>query len=192
MDKKDVIEFFDSLAPGWDSGNERNEKVIEFILQKGGIKKGSHILDVGCGTGVLFGDYEKIGAASVTGIDISPEMVKIAKEKFPAYKVVCADAESYSFDESFDAVMIYNAFPHFAFPEKLIENLSSYLKEGGRFTVAHGISEAALAECHSGIARHVSLPLPSKEAMKEMMSDYLNVDVTISDEEKYIVSGTKK
>ncbi len=192
MDKKDVIEFFDSLAPGWDSGNERNEKVIEFILQKGGIKKGSHILDVGCGTGVLFGDYEKIGAASVTGIDISPEMVKIAKEKYPSYKVICADAESYSFDESFDAVMIYNAFPHFAFPEKLIENLSSYLKEGGRFTVAHGISEAAIAECHSGIAKHVSLTLPSKETLSEMMSELFSVDVMISDDEKYIVSGVKK
>lgn len=191
MDKKDVIEFFDRLAPHWDNDQLHNEEVISFILKKGGVTKGKRILDVACGTGVLFPDYIYLGA-QVTGIDISPEMVKIAKEKFPQAEVICGDAETYSFEKQFDAVMIYNAFPHFTNPEMLFENMSKALKSGGRLTVAHGISEEELEKCHSGCAEAVSLPLPKKEKLAEIMSEFFSVDVMISDENMYMVSGVKR
>ena len=191
MDKKDVITFFDKLASVWDETNIRNEEVIEEILFKGGIKKGVKILDVACGTGVLFPDYQKLGA-DITGIDISENMVNIAREKFPDAQVICGDATEFSFDDKFDAVMIYNAFPHFDEAEKLIENLSQVLKSSGRLSVAHGISEKELAECHSGSAKNVSVPLVKKEVLAEMMSPYFNVDALISDDRMYMVSGVKK
>lgn len=149
------------------------------------------MLDVACGTGVLFPDYYSRGA-DVTGIDISARMVKAAKIKFPDAEIICGDAESFTFPEKYGAVMIYNAFPHFANPEKLFENLSKTLVDNGRLTVAHGMSEKALAECHAGSAKNVSLPLPSKEHLTEIMSAYFDVDVMISDENMYMVSGTKK
>ena len=191
MDKKDVITFFDKLASVWDETNTRNEKVIEEILFKGGIKKGIKVLDVACGTGVLFPDYQKLGV-NITGIDISENMVNIARKKFPAAQVICGDATEFSFGDKFDAVMIYNAFPHFDEAEKLIENLSQVLKSSGRLSVAHGISEKELAECHSGSAKKVSVPLVKKEVLAEMMSPYFNVDVLISDDRMYMVSGVKK
>ena len=191
MNKKDVIDFFDRLAPAWDDMQVRNEEVIAEILFKGGIRNGVRVLDVACGTGVLFPDYKKLGA-DVTGIDISPEMVKIAKEKFPEAEVVCGDVLDFSFSEKFDAVMIYNAFPHFVEPEKLIEKLSILLKDSGRISIAHGISEKELAECHSGSAKSVSVPLVKKEVLAQMLSPYFNVDVLISDDRMYMVSGVKK
>ena len=191
MNKKDVIDFFDRLAPVWDSTNIRNEEVIEEILFKGGIREGVRVLDVACGTGVLFPDYKRNGA-DVTGIDISPEMVKIAKEKFPEAEVICGDVLDFSISEKFDAVMIYNAFPHFAEPEKLIEKLSEILKVSGRISIAHGISEKELAECHSGSAKNVSAPLVKKEVLAQMLEPYFDVDVLISDDRMYMVSGVKK
>ena len=191
MDKKEVIAFFDDLASDWDALQVRNEDVIAEILQKGGIVTGTKVLDIACGTGVLFPDYISLGA-EVTGIDISPNMAEKAREKYPDIKVICGDASEYSFEEAFDAVMIYNAFPHFTNPVKLIKNLSAALREKGRFTVAHGMSEKDLEKCHSTVAKDVSLPLPSKEKLRDMMSEIFDVDVMISDEEKYIVSGLKK
>lgn len=191
MVKKEVVEFFDKMAPDWDSGQSRNEEVISLILENGGIREGKKILDVACGTGVLFPDYISRGAR-VTGIDISTEMVRIAKEKYPSLKVTCADAESFCFDESFDAIMIYNAFPHFVNPKALFENLIKHLESGGRLTVAHGMSEKELQKCHSGKAKNVSMPLPSKEKLSKMMSVFCDVDVMISDERMYMVSGRKK
>ncbi len=191
MDKKDVIEFFDSMAPCWDDDQNHNEEVISDILKKGGIAKGKQILDVASGTGVLFPDYAARGA-KVTGIDISGEMVKKTKEKFPDAEVICGDAESYGFDKQFDAVMIYNAFPHFIDPKALFKNLTKQLKCGGRLTVAHGMSESELQQCHSGKAKNISLPLPSKEKLAEMMSEFCHVDIMISDDRMYMVSGVKK
>ena len=191
MNKAEIKEFFDRLAPLWDERQTRNEKVISLILQKSGVGEGVSVLDVASGTGVLFGDYLKCGA-SVTGIDISEEMVKIAKEKFPDVTLICDDAETFSFTGQYDVVMIYNAFPHFTDPEKLFENLTKVLKKGGRLTVAHGMSMAELQKCHSGKTEKVSRPLPEKEALAETMSPYVKVDTMISDEKMYMVSGKKK
>ena len=191
MNKEDVITFFDRIAPSWDNEQVRNETVIDFILEKGGIKENSNILDVACGTGVLFPDYISRGA-SVTGIDISSEMVKIAREKFPHINVLCGDAETCQFDGKFDAVMIYNAFPHFDNPEELIKNLCSCMKAGGRFSVAHGISAAELERCHSGAASAISRKLPECDELAAMMAPFFEVDVMISDERMYMVSGIRK
>lgn len=191
MNKAEIKEFFDRLAPSWDERQTRNEKVISLILQKSGVGEGVSVLDVASGTGVLFGDYLKCGA-SVTGIDISEEMVKIAKEKFPDVTLICDDAETFSFTGQYDVVMIYNAFPHFTDPEKLFKNLTKVLKKGGRLTVAHGMSMAELQKCHSGKTERVSRPLPEKEALAETMSPYVKVDTMISDEKMYMVSGKKK
>jgi demethylmenaquinone methyltransferase/2-methoxy-6-polyprenyl-1,4-benzoquinol methylase len=191
MDKKEVIDFFDARAVGWDAVQVRNEEVIGFILDKAEVTKGKHILDIACGTGVLFPDYLLRGV-KVTGVDISPEMVRIAKEKFPQVQVLCADAEIYSFEQEYDIAIIYNAFPHFVEAEKLFANLSRALKHGGRLAVAHGISEKELELCHKGPAENVSVPLVKKEILSEMMSSWFDVDVLISDERMYMVSGVKK
>lgn len=191
MDKKEIIAFFDKLASGWDEYNTRNEEVIAEILEKGGIKDGIKVLDVACGTGVLFPDYLKAGA-EITGIDISENMVKTAREKFPGTRIFCGDATDFSFEEKFDVIMIYNAFPHFDEPEKLIRNLAKALNPSGRLSIAHGISEKKLAECHSSSARNVSVPLVKKEVLAEMLQTYLDIDVMISDDRMYMVSGVKR
>ena len=192
MNKKDVIKFFDSLAPFWDSEQAENKEVTDIILTKGGIVKGADVLDIACGTGILFPEYLSREVNSVTGIDISAEMVKIAKEKSPQINVICGDAETHRFETKFDAVMVYNAFPHFVNSELLFENVSSALKVGGRFSIAHGISEKELQECHSGKAKSVSNPLPDKETLALMMSEFFSVDVMISDDRMYMVSGVKR
>ena len=153
MDKKEIIAFFDNLAPCWDKTNVRDEDVISEILQKGGIRKGAKVLDVACGTGVLFSDYESLGAEFVA-VDISENMVKKAKEKFPEAEVICGDATTYDFGNDFDAVMIYNAFPHFDEPQRLIENLAKSLKKSGRLSVAHGISEKELEKHFNTVTEH--------------------------------------
>ena len=191
MKKQDIISFFDKCAPDWDADLIRNDKVIEKILDNCGIDKGVCVLDVACGTGVLFPDYIKRGAV-VTGIDISPEMVKIAKEKFPNVNVICGDVEETDFNEKFDAVMVYNAFPHFPEPERLVEKLSKLLRKGGRLSVAHGMSREDLLKLHNERASKVSLPLPDEKTLAKIFEPFFSVDIMISDSEMYQVSGVKK
>jgi demethylmenaquinone methyltransferase/2-methoxy-6-polyprenyl-1,4-benzoquinol methylase len=147
---------------------------------------------VACGTGVLLPFYLERNVKSITAVDLSPEMVKIAKSKFPQANVICGDAESIDFDKQFDCIMIYNAFPHFPEPEKVIKNLSKYLKSGGRFTVAHGMSKKELDEIHKKSAGAVSNILPECDELAKLLSPYVNVDIMISDERMYQVTGTKR
>ena len=190
MNKQKIADFFDRCASWWDEDMVRNEEVIAKILDNGGVREGVHVLDVACGTGVLFPDYLSRGVASVTGIDISPEMVKIAREKFPQVEVLCGDVESTDFPRKFDVIMVYNAFPHFPQPEKLIDCLCGLLNEGGRLSIAHGMSRAALQEHHKR-AQEVSIELLHEEELAALMRRHLSVDVVISDETMYDISGRR-
>ncbi len=190
MEKKTVAEFFDRCAPWWDSDMIRNEELIAAILNNGGIRPGVKVLDVACGTGVLFPDYLKRGA-DVTAIDISPEMARLAAAKFPQIKVICGDVEEYFFADTFDCVMVYNAFPHFPDPEKLIETLAKLVKPGGKVSVAHGMSRAALTDHHKR-ATAVSIDLLHERELAAIFSRWFDVDVIISTDQMYQVCGVRR
>ncbi len=193
MHKQDVITFFDRLAPQWDADMIRSDAIIGKILDGAGVGPGMDVLDVACGTGVLFPDYLARQVGSVTAVDISPEMVKIAAAKYPgqAIEVFCADVEHWQPPHLFDCIMVYNAFPHFPDPEGLIRTLSGFLKPGGSLTVAHGMSRAAIDHHHEGHASKVSLGLMHEDALAAIFQKHLTVTIKISDDRMYQITGRK-
>ena len=192
MEQQEVIRFFNRCAPSWDADLVRNEAVISAILDNAGVKAGVDVLDVACGTGVLFSDYLQRGVASLTAIDISPEMVKLARQKYPKVCVLCGDVEQTVFDQCFDVIMIYNAFPHFPDPARLIGRLARWVKPGGRLSVAHGMSREMLNHHHSGTASRVSVDLLEGNELAALLAPYFDVDTVISDERMYQVVGRKR
>lgn len=191
MNKQDVIAFFDRLAPNWDADMIRHDDIIATILDNAGVKEGADVLDVACGTGVLFPDYISRKVGSLTAIDISPEMAKIARGKCPAANVICGDVETVDLGQKFDCIVVYNAFPHFPEPEGLIGTLSCMLKAGGKLTVAHGMSRAAIDHHHEGTASKVSVGLMHEDALAAIFSKHLTVTTKISTDRMYQVTGQK-
>ena len=191
MNKQEIISFFDRLAPQWDADMIRDDAIVGKILDLGNVTAGVDVLDVACGTGVLFPDYMARGVASLTGIDISPEMVKITREKFPQVEVLCGDVEEAAFDKQFDCIMVYNAFPHFPDPNCLIQVLSDLLKPGGTLTVAHGMSRAQIDHHHEGAASKVSVGLMHEDELAEIFGKFLQVTAKVSDDRMYAVCGKK-
>ena len=191
IETREVIEFFDRLAPGWDAEMVRNDEIINTILDNAGVTDGRDVLDVACGTGVLIPDYLKRKVASVTGIDISPKMAEIAKEKFKRERVtiLSGDVEATAFDRKFDCIVVYNAFPHFPDPERLIRTLSGLLKPDGTLTVAHGMSREKIDAHHHGTASHVSNGLMPADDLAAIFGKYLSITTVISDESMYQVAG---
>ena len=192
MNKDTIKEFFNDLAPRWDNEPIADKEIIDTILDNTGINENISVLDVACGTGVLFPFYLQRNVKSITAIDLSPQMVKIAKNKFPQADVICGDAENITFPHQFDAIMIYNAFPHFPNPKALIENLSKAVKSGGKISIAHGMSKKELDDIHMKSAGKVSNILPECEELKKILEPYFNVDIMISNDKMYQVAGTKK
>ena len=195
MEKKDIIEFFDRCAPSWDTEMIKNDIVIGKILDNAEVGADMDVLDVACGTGVMFDYYLDRGVASITGIDIAPEMAKIAAMKYsgePRVQVLCGDVEEYVFKQKFDRIVVYNAFPHFPYPKRLIKTLAGLLKEDGRLTVAHGMSREAIDNHHSGSASKVSKGLMTAESLKRIFDAHFDVEVVISNRHMYQVSGVKR
>ena len=191
MRQQDVISFFDRLAPQWDADMIRHDDVIQKILDIANVTPGADVLDVACGTGVLFPDYLARNVGSLTGVDISPEMVKITRQKFPQVQVYCADVEEADLRKKFDCIVVYNAFPHFPDPEHLIEVLCNLLKPGGTLTVAHGMSRAQIDHHHEGTASKVSVGLMHEDDLAAIFAKHLDVTAKISDDHMYAVSGKK-
>lgn len=194
MDKLAVQKFFDACAPDWDAGMVRSDAVIARIFDGARIRAGCTVLDVACGTGVLFSDYLARGVKRVTAIDLSPEMVKIAAQKAAGkpIEVICGDAEEYDFAAQFDCVMVYNAFPHFPDPARAVSALARLVAAGGTLTVAHGMSFEKLRAHHAGRAAAVSVDLPDCEALAALFEPYFDVTVKCSDDVMYQVTGRKK
>ena len=98
-------------------------------------RPGEHILDLGCGDGVLTVELVAAGA-TVVGIDSSPEMVAAAREK--GLDAHVADAAHLSLDGAFDAVFS-NAVLHWVKDaDGAIASAWRALRPGGRFVGEFG------------------------------------------------------
>ena len=194
MDKNEMIAYFDRRAPHWDRENQADPAIIRAILDNAQVKEGQDVLDVACGTGVLFPYYSERKVGSLTAIDLSPAMVKIAGEKAaeaPNVTVVCGDVETWQPDKKFDCIVVYNAFPHFPYPKRLLKTLAGLLKEGGRLTVAHGASREAINAMHEDKAA-VSQELMEAQKLTRLFDAHYDVEVMISNDRMYQVVGRKR
>lgn len=194
MEKEEIIAFFDTIASHWDEDMIRDDEVIDVILNHAEVKSGNYVLDVACGTGVLFPDYLNRDVALVTGVDISSEMVKIATKKYAKeqkIQVLCNDIETMPLEQIYDNAVVYNAFPHFPEPDRLLQALVRCVKVGGTVTIAHGMSREQINKCHEGSAKKVSLGLMPVEELAQLMGKYLDVTTVIADEKMYQVVGKR-
>src|SRR6266481_4036431 len=113
--RKRLETYGDDVRALWNSAASQMAR-FDVLLQVGGLS-GKAVLDVGCGFGdlIAFLDQKGIGVAAYSGIDLSPEMIAIAREKHPRAQFECRDLLEQPFDpESFDVVLGSGLFflPH--------------------------------------------------------------------------------
>lgn len=92
-------------------------------------------LDVACGTGDMAIELLKRGC-SVTGIDLSEEMLAIARRKTAEANFQLANAEALPFDDAtFDAVTSAFGVRNFVHLDKGLAEMTRVLKSGGRMVI---------------------------------------------------------
>jgi ubiquinone/menaquinone biosynthesis C-methylase UbiE len=106
-------------------------------------EKNLKILDVGCGTGELSLLFSEMGH-EVKGIDISNQMLKIAKAKAEASKVDITfeegDAENPPYENgTFDIVFNRHLLWTLPNPIQAIQNWKRVLKNGGKVVIIDGV-----------------------------------------------------
>ncbi len=119
----------------------RDKAIREKLIELAAPAPGEQVLDVGCGTGTLaIAIKPRVGAGEVHGIDASPEMIQVAKEKAARdgsaidFRVALIEAIPFP-DASFDLVTSSLMLHHL--PDELkvqgLREVRRVLKPGGRF-----------------------------------------------------------
>lgn len=123
----------------------------ESVLERFAPRPGEHVLDLGCGDGVLTARIVEAGA-TVVGVDASASMVAAARARGLDARVV--DVRQLTFEQEFDGVFS-NAVLHWV-PEAdaVLRGLARALRPGGRLVAEFGghtnvaaIATAARAVC---------------------------------------------
>ena len=113
--------------------NLKDDYEVGYIMNSASPSSKSKILDVGCGTGHHVASLGSKGL-DVLGIDISPSMIKKAKENFPDYKFDVADALDGSIFEpnSFTHILcMYFTIYYFKDKTQFFNNCFKWLMPGG-------------------------------------------------------------
>jgi ubiquinone/menaquinone biosynthesis C-methylase UbiE len=94
-----------------------------------------HVLEVGCGGGILLRDVLATGARA-TGVDHSAEMVELARERAPGAEVIRADAAALPFAEAaFTKAALAVVFFFLPDPVAALAEVARVLVPGGRIAV---------------------------------------------------------
>jgi demethylmenaquinone methyltransferase/2-methoxy-6-polyprenyl-1,4-benzoquinol methylase len=193
MDKLKIADFFDGLAKTWDDNEQpRVFAIIEQIIGKINILSGESVLDVGCGTGILYPYIKKRGAAALH-IDLSAGMLEKFKEKYPAARVMRADFETVNLSpSSFDKIIACNVFPHFADKRMVFAQSYKFLKPGGALFIVHSMIRDELKKIHSGDKRTERDLLPDCVAMRHFYQEAGFKDITVEEASPGFFSSGKK
>lgn len=111
-------------------------KITDRALEIAGYKKGSRILDIGCGEGDTVNHLNNMGMRA-EGIDMNLEAVRIAKERYPEIDVKLADGsfldEYMSF--TFDGISFECSLSMINQPDEALHEAYCVMKKGGRLII---------------------------------------------------------
>ncbi len=147
-----VQAMFAAIARRYDLNNRvhslwQDQRWRRAAVKLANVDHHSRVLDVACGTGDLTEAFALAGAASVTGVDFTPQMLDVARHKSERARVGArttsttvtyeqGDAMGLRFsDQSFDIVSIAFGIRNVAQPARALAEFARVLRPGGRLVV---------------------------------------------------------
>lgn len=190
----EIKKFFNHCADTWDNSCSHNPEKIAAIVTLAGVKQGSRVADIACGTGVLFSEILSRNPEFLLGIDLSEKMIEKAQSKFSDPRLHLIASDCFDVHETgFDTIFIYSAYPHFPDKTKLAKHMAEMLKPGGRIMVAHSEGKYAINGHHTGkMVSQLSWNLQSAKEEAAKFSETFHIDMIADTDNIYFFSGVKK
>jgi SAM-dependent methyltransferase len=136
MTKTERIKYFNSVACERAKWRKRGayyyrelEKYLRFL-----IPPDSSVLEIGCGTGETLAALNTVRGL---GIDISPDMIEIAKKRFSHIEFEVGDFEDLQVEEKFDYILIVETIGHVDDIQLAFSKLSKVCKPETRIIIVY-------------------------------------------------------
>lgn len=136
MNKKGIIAYFDKVASKRDKWKKRNsyyhediQNFLDFL-----VPKNSSVLEMGCGTGDIVGFLDRENSK---GTDISPEMIKVARKKYPNRAFEVVDAENISEQHIYEYVIASDLVGFLQDIQKFFTELHKVTNERSRIIITY-------------------------------------------------------
>jgi len=131
-----VQQHFDKEAAQYDYWKKRNWYYYNAIknIYEERIPANSSVLEIGCGTGDILAH---VCQGRCVGIDISSEMIEIAKQKYSEFAwYACTVSDLYAYlDETFDVVFLSDVIEHLEDVDSTFRDCSRFCHNGTRLII---------------------------------------------------------
>jgi ubiquinone/menaquinone biosynthesis C-methylase UbiE len=155
------------------------EPVARELLRAAALRPGKRVLDVGCGTGIVARlAAEAVGGeGSVTGLDVEPGMLAVARSAAEGLEIEWIEASAESIplpDETIDVVLCQMSLQFVPDRARAVAEMRRVLVPGGRLVLdVPGPTSAFFQPLAAGLARHVD---PKASAFVERVFSLHDVD----------------
>jgi len=134
--KVKAVEAMDRIAYKRDSFIRRNRYYYRNLVNffRFVVPENSKIIEIGCGTGYLL---NALKPSNGSGIDISPEMIAIARKKYPELRLEVMDAEQITLNEKFDFIIISDTLGYLEDVQKAFSEIKKITHQGTRIIISY-------------------------------------------------------
>lgn len=166
--------YFNEKAAHWNQKVSPGEEKILNLLSQINFHRTGSILDVGCGTGILFPILQQLtnGDTRIFGIDFADCMIQqAAAYQHPSIHVLCSDVLSLPFPGNcFDKIIAFHMFPHVNQKSEALSECWRVLIPGGELVIIHLHSSAEMNSFHESLGEPVCHhKLPNGEQMADLL-----------------------
>ena len=162
-------ELWSSSPRDWaEIAEPENRKLFEELLDLTGVGPGTRLLDIACGSGYAAALAAARGA-EVTGVDIAPALLEIARERTPDGTFLEGEMDALPLpDARFDVATAVNGFQFALDPAQAFAEAARVLVPGGRLAAA----TFAEPERNEGTALHLAMKALVEEPADDGYAPY--------------------
>lgn len=109
----DIADLYDRRVEDWDADRDRSLFEAPWLVRFSALlPAGGRVLDIGCGSGEPIGRYFIEGGFSLTGVDASPKMIALCRDRFSDHDWRVADMRQLDLGAVFDGILLWHSLFH--------------------------------------------------------------------------------
>lgn len=181
------VASYDAIADRWDQQrvelSRAEARILPLVTAE--LAPGALLLDLGCGTGRPVATHFAAAGFRIAGIDQSPAMLALARQRLPAHQWFLGGIEDFPRLEHVAAVIAWDSLFHIPRERHadILRRVRDTLPEGGRFALtAGGSADPAFTDTMFGEpffydshAPHETVRLLEASGFRVVHEEYLNL-----------------